>query len=154
VPYGKSQVRLNWEDVSSKEKQSSGELKRPVIGSPITSTKIINARAKLSIKPESLLNCKQILVQVDYLGDIGYAYVDGVLVNDNFCNGATWEFGIKAYEKEILEKGIYIYISPQRRGSRVNSDSAMAARYETYDEAMAKIYEIKAVPVFDCLTDL
>ncbi len=154
VNYGKNKVCLEWEDISSKEKQSNGELKRPVIGSPITSTRITNARAKLKVTPESFENCKQILIQVDYLGDIGYAFVDSVLMNDNFCNGAAWEFGIKAYEKEILEKGFYIYVSPQRKGSHVNSDSEMAARFETFDEAIAEISDIRAVPVFDCMTDL
>ncbi len=154
ISYGKNKVEIEWEDVSSKEKASNGELKRPVIGSPITSTKIVNARAKIKVKPESFENCKQILMKVDYMGDIGYAFVDSDLINDNFCNGATWEFGIKAYEKEIVEKGLYLYISPQRKGGHIKSDSEMAARFEVYEEAFAEISGIDAVPVFDCLTNL
>ncbi len=154
ICYGKSHIQMEWEDVSSREKESSGTLKRPVIGSPITSGKIVNARAKIKITPESFEQCKQILMKVDYMGDIGYAFTDSDLINDNFCNGATWEFGIKAYEKEILEKGLYLYVSPQRKGGRINSDSEMAARFEVFDEAFAEISRIEAVPVFDCLTDL
>lgn len=154
VSYGRNEVEFQWEDISSKEKENSGGLKRPVIGSPITSTKIVNARAKVTIPKEAFDNCKQILMQVDYIGDIGYAFADGDLINDNFSNGAVWEFGIKAYEKEIIEKGFHIYVSPKRKGSHVNSDSEMAARFEVYDEAVAQIHGIRAVPVFDCLTDL
>lgn len=154
LEYGKNHVKMQWKDISSKEKAGDTALKRAVIGSPITSTRIINARAALSVTPESFTGCKQILMQVEYVGDIGYAFVDSELINDNFSNGAVWEFGIKAYEKEIEKKDFYIYISPKRKGGRVNSDSEMAARFEVFEEAVAEIKEIKAIPVFDCKTNL
>ena len=153
ITYGKSEVRIDWQDASSKQKENDGVLKRPVVGSPITSTAIKNARAVIQVNPASFKNVKQVLMQVDYIGDVGYAFVDGDLINDNFCNGATWEFGLKAYEKEVLEKGMYIYVSPQREGGHIKSDSEMAARFAVYQDQVASISSIRAVPVFDCVLE-
>ncbi len=150
VVYGKNTVSLSWRDASARQKQSGGELKRPVLGSPITSSKIRNARAMIELGPESFINVKQVLVQVDYFGDIGYAYLDGDLISDNFCNGAIWEFGLKAHESEVLRKGIYLYVSPKREGGYIKSDSEMAARFAVYEDQFAVINDIRAVPVFDC----
>ncbi|AEF84788.1 beta-galactosidase [Treponema primitia ZAS-2] len=150
ISYGKNNVSLSWEDASSKAKDSDGALRRPVIGSPITSTKITNARAKIKIDPASFDCCKQVLLRVEYTGDIGYAYTDTELVSDNFCNGDVWEFGLREYRNEVLEKGIHIYISPRRKGGKVCSDSEMAARFAVYDESYAEISGISAIPVFDC----
>jgi hypothetical protein len=150
VVYGQNHVSLSWDDCSSRPKDGGGTVKRPVIGSPITSTKLTNARAKIRLEPDSFNGCKQILLRVKYTGDIGYAFIDGNLINDNFSNGAPWEFGLKAHEHEIVEKGIYLYISPSRKGSRVCSDSAMAARHEVYEDAFARLDAICALPVFDC----
>ncbi|GHV56526.1 beta-galactosidase [Spirochaetia bacterium] len=120
IVYGKNMVALSWEDASSKAKDTDGVLRRPVIGSPITSTKVVNARAKIKIEPASFDGCKQVLLRLNYAGDIGYAYTDTELISDNFCNGGTWEFGLKAYQAEVLEKGIHIYVSPPQKG-RQNS---------------------------------
>jgi hypothetical protein len=146
----KNNAAFSWEDASSKIKDSDAILRRPVIGSPVTSTRITNARAKIKIDPVSFDGCKQVLLFVDYAGDIGYAYTDSELISDNFCNGDIWEFGLKRYQDEILEKGLHIYVSPIRKDAKVHSDSEMAARYAIYDELYAKISSINALPVFDC----
>ena len=144
---------MTWEDISSKPKEGDGELKRAVIGSPITSTKVVNAKALVRLHPEDFAGVKQVLARVRYEGDIGYAYTDGVLINDNFANGAPWEFGLKAYEKELLEKGMYLYVSPLRKGAKVHT-STMAARFETVEDAYAKLQDIELVPVFEVRVEL
>lgn len=154
VSYGEYHPGMTWEDASSKDKEGAGDLRRPVVGSPITSSKVVNARAKVHLTPEDFKGVKQTLLRIDYEGDIGYAFHDGDLMSDNFCNGAPWEFGLKAYEKEVLDEGLYIYVSPIRKGSKVNSASSMAARFETFDHAHAKIRSIDVVPVFDVKIDL
>ena len=150
VEYGRYSPTMTWEDASSREKAGDGALKRPVIGSPITSTKVVNARARLSFTPGDFEGVKQVLVRVSYDGDIGYAFTGEELVNDNFSNGAPWEFGLKAYEKQVLAQGIHIYVSPRRKGGKVNCTSEMAARYASYESSFAKIHDIQMVPVFDC----
>lgn len=130
-------------DCSSKNTDADGVLKRPVVGSPIASTKIVNVRKKLHFKEEDFLGMKQVLLRIDYEGDIGYAFINGEMIHDNFCNGATWEFDLVPYKDEILKYGIDIYISPKKEGAYVDNSSAMAARFEIIKEQIASINSIK-----------
>ncbi|AWB45510.1 glycosyl hydrolase family 35 [Paenibacillus sp. CAA11] len=90
---------------------------------------------------------KEVLLQVHYEGDIGYAFIDGELIHDNFSDGKAWVIGLKSYEDKLLEKGMYIYISPLRRGSRIHSDTTMAGWSEQAQEMIAKLADIRIVLV-------
>ena len=73
--------------MSTVNKDSDGALKRPVVGSPLTSTKVVNARAVLKFAPEIFADAKQVLLQVDYVGDVGYAFIEGEMCyNASFVN--------------------------------------------------------------------
>ena len=113
-----------------------------------------NARAVIRFDEKMFEGVKQLLLNVDYVGDIGYAFIDGELVHDNFCNGAVWEIGLIENRARLLEKGMYIYISPRKTGGYIKSDSSMAARYEVVDEKIAGIHSIWAVPVYEFQVEL
>ncbi|MBD8068705.1 beta-galactosidase [Bacillus sp. PS06] len=100
-------------------------------------------KAIIQFQPEAFEGTKELLLQIDYVGDIGYAFIDGELIHDHFCNQATWEIGLKQYKEELLEKGMYLYISPLKEGSFVKSDSPMAARAEIINKQIAEISSIK-----------
>ncbi|ASA19843.1 beta-galactosidase [Paenibacillus donghaensis] len=113
------------------------------------STKVKNERAVLEFESGSLDGVKEALLQIDYSGDIGYAFIDGDLIHDNFCNTTTWEIGLKRFEEQLLEKGMYLYVSPIRKGTVVNSNTTMAGWNETATELIADIASIRAVPVYE-----
>lgn len=143
------EINIHVEDKSTNNKEGVGELKRPVVGSPITSTKVVNARAEIKIDPISFQGLKRFMLRVNYIGDVGYAFIDGKMIHDNFYNGDTWELDLLPYRDEIISKGLYLYISPQKKGSKVHSESEMAARYESSEEQIAKIHGIEAVGIYD-----
>ena len=93
-----------------------------------------------------MFHANEVYLEVDYVGDVGYAFISGKLINDNFCNGTTWEIGLKRFEKEILEEKMYLYISPLKSGGIVKRDSAMAAVKEADVEEIAKILSIRVTP--------
>ena len=107
--------------------------------------KIDNTRIVINFKEESFGKAKEVLLKIDYIGDVGYAFIDGKLINDNFNNGTTWEIGLKRVEKELLEKGMYLYITPLKKGGIVKRDSAMAALQEVGVEEIAEVFSIKVV---------
>ena len=107
--------------------------------------KISDSRAVLTFKEEDFSDAKEVYLRIDYSGDVGYAYIDGKLINDNFCNETLWEIGLKKFQKELLEKGMYLYIAPTKKGGIVKRDSAMAAVKETGVEETAVIKKITAV---------
>jgi hypothetical protein len=104
--------------------------------------KINNSKAVINFTQDSFKGVKELFLKVNYVGDVGYAYIDGKLINDNFCNGEPWEIGLKRFEKELLKKGMYIYIAPIKKDTVVKRDSAMAAVKETSAQEIAEITSI------------
>ncbi len=146
---GKDEIHCCWEDKSSSRKEV--KLKRPVVGSPITSGTVVNARASVNLLEEGLADYKNLFLKVDYEGDIGYAFTDGQMIHDNFSNQSVWDIDIRPYLDQILKKGMYLYISPRKKGVQVHSESEMAARFETAEEQIAEIKSIQLVGVYDVL---
>jgi beta-galactosidase len=48
---------------------------------------------------------------IDYLGDMGHAYLNGKLVSDHFANGLTWEIGLKRFVSADKEQEMVIRFS-------------------------------------------
>lgn len=140
-------IDFEFKDVSSKNSGNDGVLKRPVVGSPVSSTKIVNARATLKFKESDFEGLKQLIVKIEYDGDVGYAFINGEMFHDNFANGSPWEIDILPYKDEILKNGMYIYIAPRKVGAYVDNSSAMAARFEVTKEQFAKIHSISALGI-------
>jgi len=109
------------------------------------------SNAVLSFERNAFEGVKEVLLKVDYAGDIGYAFIDGDMINDNFSNNSTWEIGLKRFEDRLLEKGMYIYISPERLGKFVKSDTTMAGWSQSYSGEIAEIKSISAVPVYEVM---
>lgn len=114
---------------------------------------ISKSRAEIKLEKDDFTGLKNIILNVNYTGDVGYALIDGRLIHDNYCNNTVWEIGLKGFKEELHNMGMNIYISPIKKGRRVSSDSPMAARSEIFDEAIAEIHSIKAVPVFEVLIE-
>ncbi|MFA9455286.1 beta-galactosidase [Halalkalibacter sp. AB-rgal2] len=103
---------------------------------------VSDAKVKVRVPDVAFDSVKELLLNVDYEGDIGYAFIDGELIHDNFCNQTTWQIGLTAHEEAIKEKGMYLYISPLKEDSYVKSDSPMAARSEVARMQIAKIKSV------------
>lgn len=110
--------------------------------------KIKNSKATINILTEQFEGLKDINLKIDYEGDIGYAFINGELINDNFYNGNTWEILLNRF-KEKFKDEMYIYVSPIRNGSKVTNDTTMAGRVEVAEEEIAEIKSIKAVPIYE-----
>ena len=58
-------------------------------------------------------------MNVDYTGDIGWAFVDGKLIHDNFNNGTTWIIALKKYYDKMKKGQFYLYLSEVPAGNVV-----------------------------------
>jgi hypothetical protein len=111
--------------------------------------KQVNAqKAILKIDSDSFRGVHELLLQIDYAGDVGHAFINGRLVHDHFCNGQKWEIGLKRFYPEVAEKGMYFYISPLRQGKTISLDSAMAVQQEFKGELIAKIHSMEILPEY------
>jgi hypothetical protein len=100
----------------------------------------------VNFTPDAFFGFEDLLLQINYTGDVGYAYLDGQLISDNFNNGTIWEIGLSRFLPQVLEKEIYLYVTPQRKGKVVRSNSAMAAQETFVGEEVAEIRSVWVVP--------
>lgn len=87
------------------------------------------SRYTLSI-PQEALKEKTVLLRLEYLGDVGHAFINGEMIADNFYNGGVWDIRVDNYADQLAEYPLTIYISPIKENSSVSADSPMAARKE------------------------
>ena len=127
---------IEWKRVSANEKEIS-----------INHTQIAPNRYIIGIENDFLDGIKDARLQIDYVGDIGHAFIDGKMIHDNFYNGATWEIGLKEYAEELKEHLLTIYITPLKEG--VNVESGMAARIEEVEKSTGEIRGVKIQPVYE-----
>ncbi|MFK3935945.1 beta-galactosidase [Alkalihalobacillus sp. NPDC078783] len=122
--------------------------KKRVVIEPKIET-IDNRRKLVSIPSESFTACKEILLNVTYEGDIGYAFINNELVHDNFNNGEVWQIGLSHLKSDLQENHLYLLISPIKQGRKVKSDSPMAARTELANKEIADIKMISLKPIYE-----
>lgn len=111
--------------------------------------KINVSKATINISEEQFEGLKDIILRIDYEGDIGYSFINGDLINDNFCNGDTWEILLDRFKKRLKYEEMYIYISPIRKGNKVTNDTTMAGRVELCEDEIAEIKLVNAVPIYE-----
>ena len=100
--------------------------------------------------PENFMDgLKDAILQLDYRGDIGHAFIDGKMIHDNFCNGAPWEIGLREFAGELADKPLTIYITPLKKGAKVNAETAMAARTEEAEESIGELMGVRVLPVYE-----
>ena len=116
------------------------------------SAKVVQTAAtRFTVKlPENFMDgLKDLLVQIRYQGDIGHLFINGTMVNDNFCNGDVWEFGVRTFEEELKEHPLTLTITPLRVGANVNVESAMAARMENAEAYIGELERVELCPVYE-----
>ncbi len=104
----------------------------------------------LKFSPDVLKNVHNIILRIDYVGDIGQAYIDGKLVHDNFYNGTTWEIGLRQLEQKLNGKELLIMIVPVEKhsGGQLYIPTGMAFRPDSDVERIVAINQITLVPEY------
>lgn len=88
---------------------------------------------------------KDVLMRIEYDGDVGQIFSGGRLLHDNFNNGAVWDVSLR----DCWADELVLYITPLKEGATVRVDSPMAARFESVLSATAAIRSIQFVPVYE-----
>ncbi len=97
--------------------------------------------------PENYDEYKDARIQISYTGDIGYVFIDGELVSDNFSNEAVWEIGLKEVWKPEMGREFTLLITPRKEDQSVNVSSTMAGRMEMLKKAVGEVKAVKIQPV-------
>ena len=105
------------------------------------------SRYTLAIPAEALTGHKTVLLRVQYLGDIGHAFIDGDMISDNFANGEAWDIRLDADAERLKKSPLTLYITPLKEEAVVNVDSPMAARMEQVSGLKAELLGQQLVTV-------
>ncbi|MGN1368544.1 MAG: beta-galactosidase [Aristaeellaceae bacterium] len=104
-------------------------------------------RYAVDIPPEALSGHKQVLLRVNYVGDIGHAFVNGRMISDNFANGAPWDIRLDSEADALERHPLTIYITPIKEHVVVDVSSAMAGRMEKASGLKAELLAAEILPV-------
>lgn len=114
-----------------------------------TSRRIHDHKLALQLPQEALQDGEEVLLSIDYTGNVGYAFAGGQLFHDHFYNGLPWEIGLSRF-REVLRRGeIILETTPRRTGSiTLAADAAMAVEKVYEGEAIAVFHSVTASPVY------
>ncbi len=107
-------------------------------------------RAVLRFPPDLLDGVNDIVLRLDYIGDIGHAFIGGRLVHDNFYNGSIWEIGLRRFAPDLAHQEMVIRITPivPHAGGERYVPTGMAFRPDGDETPIARIRAITAVPEY------
>ena len=90
------------------------------------------------------------LLRIRYSGDIAWLWAGSTLLDDNFANGSTWEVGLRDYRRELRDNDntLVLGLTPLKKGSFVNVDSAMAARTEQVELTVGRLISVELTPIY------
>ena len=115
----------------------------------ITFRQIGHTRYIIDIPQWDISALKELLLQINYQGDIGSAYINGEMISDNFCNGVAWEIGLGEFYDRLKDHPLTVYITPLKEDNKVNVESVMAGRREETGGAVnGKIQSVSAKVIY------
>ncbi len=111
-------------------------------------------RYTVDVPVEKLYGHKTVLLRVNYYGDIGHAFINGELINDNFYNGGTWDVRLDQYASRFETEPLTLYITPIKEHVTVDVSSAMAGRMERSSGLKAEIFSLQLVTVDEITVEI
>ena len=114
---------------------------------PLTATQVGTGRYTLDIPQEALRGHKAVYLRANYFGDVGHAFINGIMLNDNFANGDTWETRLDLSAEKLAQYPLTIYITPIRENVQVDVSSPMAGQIERVGSVRAGLTSAALHPV-------
>ncbi|MET8867796.1 beta-galactosidase [Nonomuraea sp. NPDC004580] len=113
-------------EVKVEEVRQAGPAREPVIdpasgraSAPADADFEQAAVYRVTVPAEAFAGEDEVLLRLDWTGDVGRAYVGGRLVADRFWYGPAWEIGLRRFREEVLEHGIEVRLLPLRADAPV-----------------------------------
>jgi hypothetical protein len=105
---------------------------------------------RVGIPANALIGVDDAFLSIDYLGDVGQAYLDGRLVHDHFANGLLWEIGLKRFIVPGEARELFLRISPLQRNSTALSyfPTGMTFQPVADGNAVSEVHAITALPEY------
>lgn len=111
---------------------------------------------KVLLEPDwsALDAVEDVLLSIDYDGNVGYAFANGILFHDHFWNGQPWEIGLSRFRDKAEAAELVVQVTPRREGAvSISDEAAMAIKLIDSGKKSAEIRSVTAVPVYRIRVD-
>jgi hypothetical protein len=89
-----------------------------------------------------------IILEVDYTGDTGMAFIDGKIITDHLYYGNAWRIGLKQYAKDLEAKGMYFHLRPMYKNASYLIDFEKDKVPAFKENTVCSINRIRAIPEY------
>ncbi|AIQ28661.1 hypothetical protein P40081_11110 [Paenibacillus sp. FSL P4-0081] len=115
----------------------------------LTTRRLHDHKLALGLPEDVLQGTGEVLLSIDYTGNVGYAFAGGQLFHDHFYNGRPWEIGLSRFRNVLRRGEIILETTPRRTGAvTLAADAAMAVEKVFEGEAIAVFHSVTATPVY------
>lgn len=91
----------------------------PFVHAKVVDRRTVTLSADTSALPN---NIDDVFVEIDYVGDVGLAFIGGELVDDHFYFGQPWRIGLKRFMTQVANNGMYLSFRPVQKDAPFLSD--------------------------------
>jgi beta-galactosidase len=95
----------------------------------------------------------EVLLRIDYQGDVARIYAGGRLVADDFYHGAPWEVGLRGIPAADLKNGLDLQILPLREDAPIYL-AAGARPAMPKGGQVAKLVAVRVLPQYQAIAEL
>ncbi|WP_337099873.1 beta-galactosidase [Paenibacillus sp. YIM B09110] len=145
-----------WKSISNSDKLNSEEegqfrtytIQMPVVHDSLVVERLHDHKVVVRFDGSMLQDVDDILLSIEYTGNVGYAFSGGQLFHDHFHNGAPWEIGLSRFRDQIRDGEIVLETTPLRKGTTtIDADAAMAVEKHFTGEKQAVFHRITSKPI-------
>ncbi len=79
---------------------------------PEIDIKKLNDKTWVTTVSDNWEGLNDVFLHINYTGDRGMAFIDGLLVTDHFYNGRPWEIGLKSFIEKLNNKNMVLKFYP------------------------------------------
>jgi hypothetical protein len=103
-------------------------------------------RCLLNFDMNSFSSFSEIYMDITYTGDVGRAFINGILVHDNFYNGAPWQIGLKTHTEALKNNKLCLIVSPVKNNKNINVEATATYAAITLEHGESVINKIRLLP--------
>lgn len=118
------------------------------ISSSQTSTVTRHDQAVVTVDRPAWSELSDLRLKIDYEGDLGEAYMDGLLIHDNFNNGQAWEIGLKRFAGRLSTTPMYFCVHSAPQKEKQAEMTEMAAIRVQENEVSSALMRIEIAPEY------
>ncbi|TMR37447.1 beta-galactosidase, partial [Nonomuraea zeae] len=100
---------------------------------------------RITVPAEAFAGDGEVLLRLDWTGDVGRAYIGDRLVADQFWYGPAWEIGLRRFREDVLEHGLELRLLPLRADAPVFVSPEVRPAYR--DGSALELRSVTLIPV-------